>query len=48
MIKKATKKERLIDLLGVLLFLIECSADEEERTFYDELANKIEQKLKEI
>lgn len=40
------KRERLTELLGVLLYLIECSEDEAERDFFDKIANKTEQKIR--
>ena len=48
MIKKISKKERLTDLLGVLLFLIQCSEDNEERNFLEDFAIQTENKIKEI
>lgn len=48
MIKKQRNKERLLDLLGVLLLLIEHANDEEEREFFQSIADKIENKIKEI
>ena len=42
------KKAHLTDLLGVILLLIENSEDEKEREFFEEIAKKTENKIKEI
>ena len=42
------QKERLADLQGVLLRLVEESQNESEREFYEILIDKIENKIKEI
>lgn len=46
--KRNREKARLADLLGVLLFLIENSEDDNEREFFNELAKETENKIKEI
>ena len=46
--KRNREKARLADLLGVLLFLIENSEDNNEREFFNELAKETENKIKEI
>ena len=42
------KKQRLVDLQGVLLKLIELSEEEIERDFYEILLEKTNKKIKEI
>ena len=45
---KNSKKQRLVDLQGVLLKLIEYSEDDDERLFLEDFINKTENKLKEL
>lgn len=45
---KDKKKMRLVDLQGVLLYLIEESQDEKEREFYTLILDSVSEKLKEI